>query len=84
LTVRGANLSMAAQADLLDALAGLPGVESHAFLGQSGNQMDLQVRYGGQIPLHLALYQRLRGNPAFAAMETQAGRQQVTLCLSGC
>lgn len=84
LTVRGANLSMAAQADLLDALAALPGVESHAFLGQSGNQMDLQVRYGGQIPLHLALYQRLRANPAFAAMETQAGPQQVTLCLSGC
>ncbi len=84
LTVRGTNLSMGVQADLLDAIASLPGVESHAFLGQSGGQMDLQVRYSGQTPLHLALYQRLRSNPAFAAMDTQTGRQQVTLCLSGC
>ena len=84
LTVRGANLSMAMQADLLDALSNLPGVESQAFLGQTSGQMDLQVRYGGAMPLHLALYQRLRSNPAFAGMETQTGRQQVTLCLSGC
>jgi len=84
LTVRGANLSMAVQADLLDALAGLPGVESHAFLGQSQGQMDIQVRYAGPTPLHLALYQRLRSNPAFTAMETETAPQQVTICLAGC
>lgn len=84
LTVRGANLSMAVQADFLDALAGIPGVESHAFLGQSQGQMEIQVRYAGPTPLHLALYQRLRSNPAFAAMQTETGPQQVTICLSGC
>lgn len=84
LTVRGSDLSMAVQADLLDALTGLPGVESHAFLSQSEGQMDIQVRYAGPTPLHLALFQRLRSNAAFAGMETQTGRQQVTLCLSGC
>ncbi len=84
LTVRGTNLSMAVQADLLDALSILPGVESQAFLGQTASQIDIQVRYSGTTPLHLALYQRLRSNPAFSGMETQIGRQQVTLCLSGC
>ena len=84
LTVRGTDLSMAVQADLLDALTGLPGVESHAFLGQSQGQMDIQVRYAGPTPLHLALYQRRRSNPAFTAMETETGPQQVTICLSGC
>jgi hypothetical protein len=75
---------MAVQADLLDALSSLPGVESQAFLGQTASQIDIQVRYGGTTPLHLALYQRLRSNPVFSGMETQTGRQQVTLCLSGC
>jgi len=84
LTVRGSDLGMGVQADLLDALATLPGVETSAFLSQSAGQMDLQVRYAGAMPLHLALHQRLRSNPAFAGLEAQSGRQQVTLCLSGC
>ncbi|WP_242076339.1 hypothetical protein [Brevundimonas diminuta] len=84
LTVRAAELTMAAQADFLDALTGLPGVESQAFLGQADGQMDMQVRYGGSTPLHLALYQRLRNNPAFSAMETESVGQQVIVCLSGC
>lgn len=84
LTVRGRDLGMAVQADLLDALAALPGVEQQAFLGQDGNQISMQIRYGGSVPLHLALYQRLRSNPAFSAMQTQAAPQSVTLCLNGC
>lgn len=84
LTVRAAELTMAAQADFLDALTGLPGVESQVFLGQSDGQMSLQVRYGGAMPLHLALYQRLRSNPAFTEMKTESVGQQVIVCLSGC
>ena len=84
LTVRGSNMGMAVQADLLDALSTVPGVQSQAFLGQSASQMDLQVRYAGAMPLHLALYQKLRSNPSFAAMKTEANAQQITLCLSGC
>ena len=59
-------------------------MQSQAFLGQSASQMDLQVRYAGAMPLHLALYQKLRSNPSFAAMKTEANAQQITLCLSGC
>lgn len=84
LTVRGKNLGMDVQADLLDALASLPGAESHAFLGQDSAQINLQVRYGGPTPLHLALYQRLRGKPAFATMQAVTAPQSVTLCLDGC
>lgn len=84
LTVRGQDLNMDVQADLLDALASLPGVESHAFLGQDGTRINLQVRYGGSTPLHLALYQRLRDKPAFADMQAVTAPQSVTLCLDGC
>ena len=85
LTVRGANLSMAVQAAFLDALAELPGVESHAFLPGSQGQMNIQVRYAGPRPLGLALYQRLHSNPAFSAMDAEyPAAQQVTICLDGC
>lgn len=84
LTVRGQDLGMDVQADLLDALAGLPGVESHAFLGQDAARINLQVSYGGTTPLHLALYQRLRNRPAFANMQAVTAPQSVTLCLDGC
>lgn len=84
LTVRGQNLGMDVQADLLDVISDLPGVETHAFLGQDANQINLQVRYGGATPLHLALYQRLRGKAAFASMQARTAPQSVTLCLDGC
>ncbi len=85
LTLRGANLSMPVQAAFLDALAGLPGVESHAFLPGSQGQMNVQVRYAGPTPLGLALYQRLHSNPAFSAMDAEnPAPQQVTICLDGC
>lgn len=84
LVVRGSNLSLAAQADLLDALGSTPGVEKQVFLGQSGNQMSFQVRYGGAAPLQLALFHKLRGNPAFAGMTASTQGQSVTLCLNAC
>jgi hypothetical protein len=84
LTVRGSNLDMAAQADFLDALTALPGVESQVFLEQVTGQFSLQVRYSGSTPLHLALFQRLRSNPAFAKMTSETAPRQVTICLNGC
>lgn len=84
LVVRAANLSMADQADLLDALSSTPGVENNVFLGQQGSQLSFQVRYGGTLPLQLALYQKLRANPAFAQMKATAVGQSITLCLSAC
>lgn len=84
LTVRGNDLNMGVQADLMDALAAIQGVDQHAFLGQDANQISIHVRYSGSTPLHLALYQRLRSNAAFANMQSQTAPQQVTLCLNGC
>lgn len=84
LTVRGNDLNMGVQADLLDALGAIPGVDQHAFLGQDARQINIHVKYSGSTPLHLALFQRLRGNPAFAAMQSQTAPQQVILCLNGC
>ncbi|WP_420479542.1 hypothetical protein [Brevundimonas sp. FT23028] len=82
LIIRGVP-DMGAQADVLDALQGLPGVQSHAFLGQEGSQMSLQVRYDGSTPLHLALYQRLRGKPGFANATSETVGRQVIVCLPG-
>lgn len=84
LTVRGSELGMAAQADLMDALAAVPGIDSHAFLSQSANQLDLQVRYSGSEPLNLALYRRLRSSPAFANMDTEMTPGRLMVCQSGC
>lgn len=84
LTVRGNDLNMGVQADLLDALGAIQGVDQHAFLGQDAGQINIHVRYSGATPLHLALFQRLRSNPAFAAMQSQTAPQQVILCLNGC
>lgn len=84
LTVRGNDLNMGVQADLLDALGAIQGVDQHAFLGQDAKQINIHVRYSGSTPLHLALFQRLRSNPAFAAMQSQTAPQQVILCLNGC
>ncbi|RZJ32259.1 MAG: hypothetical protein EON85_01695 [Brevundimonas sp.] len=82
LIIRGAA-DMGTQSDVLDALQGLPGVQSHAFLGQEGGQMSLQVRYEGAMPLNLALYQRLRGKPAFANATSEVLGRQVIFCLPG-
>ena len=84
LTVRANELSMGDQADLMDALQGLPGVSEHAFLSQARGQISVQVRYAGTTPLHLALYQRLRANPRFANAASQADGRSVLMCLDGC
>lgn len=84
LTVRGHNLSMGDQADILDALQGLNGVSQHAFLNQASGQISFQVRYEGSTPLHLALYQRLRANARFAQAASQAEGRSVLMCLDGC
>jgi hypothetical protein len=84
LTVRAATLTMDMQADLMDALGSISGVEKQAFLGQNGNQISFQVHYSGSVPLQMALYQKLRSHPAFAQMQPTVQGQSVTLCLSAC
>ncbi|WP_374471694.1 hypothetical protein [Phenylobacterium sp.] len=84
LTVRGGSISMAMQADLLDALSSTSGVEKHVFLSQTPNQVSFQVRYNNSLPLQVALFQKLRTNPAFAQMQPTVDGRSVTLCLSGC
>lgn len=84
LTIRGASLTMEMQADVMDALAAISGVEKQVFLAQNGNQISFQVRYGGPMPLQMALYQKLRSKPAFAQMKPTIAGQAVTICLSGC
>lgn len=84
LIVRGTSLPISVQADLFDALSTVPGLQNPVFLEQNDQQMAVQVTYGGPVPLHLALFQKLRTNPAFANMKPTANGQQVILCLSGC
>jgi hypothetical protein len=82
--LRATNLSMAAQADFLDAVASLPGVQNQVFLNQTSTQMEIQIRYSGSEPLHLALFRRLRNSPAFADMVTETVPGRLSICLSGC
>jgi hypothetical protein len=84
LTVKAASLTMAMQADLLDALSATPGVEKQVFLGQSANQVSFQVRYSGSLPLQMALFQQLRNKPGFAQMQPTSDGNSVVLCLSAC
>lgn len=84
LVVRGGDLGMAAQADLMDALAAVPGIENQTLMSQSATQLDLRVRYSGAEPLNLALFRRLRSSPAFAGMDTQMSPGQLIVCQSGC
>ncbi|AHE52396.1 hypothetical protein [Sphingomonas sanxanigenens] len=84
LTLRSDRLDMAMQADILDALQATQGVESQNFVSQAGNEMRFTVRYAGSVPLQLALYQKLRGRPGFANMQSTANGRSVLLCLSGC
>lgn len=84
LVVRGSAIDLDTQADLLDVLGSLEGVESQAFIEQSSNQVVFSVRYSGRTPLHLALFQRIRSNPRFAGVRTEVQGQTVILCISGC
>ncbi|KEY99809.1 hypothetical protein AI27_00900 [Sphingomonas sp. BHC-A] len=84
LVLRANRLDMAMQADILDALQATNGVESQNFVSQQGNEMRFTVRYAGSTPLQLALYQKLRSNPAFAGMQSTVNGRSVLLCLSGC
>lgn len=82
--VRGADLGMAAQADLMDALAAVPGVENPTMLSQSGGQLELRLRYSGDEALNLAIFRKLRSSPAFAGMDTQMTPGQLIICQTGC
>lgn len=84
LVVRGTSLPLSVQADLFDALGTVPGLQNPVFLEQNDRQIAVQVTYGGSVPLPLALFQKLRANPAFANMQQKADGQQIILCLSGC
>ncbi len=84
LVLRATRLDMAMQADLIDALQSTTGVQSQNFVSQADNEMRFTVRYAGTMPLQLALFQKLRSNPAFAGMQSKADGRSVLLCLSGC
>jgi hypothetical protein len=84
LVLRSTRLDMAMQADLLDALQSTPGVSGQNFVSQAGNEMRFTVSYAGGMPLQLALFQKLRNNPAFAGMQSKVDGRSVLLCLSGC
>ena len=72
------------QADIFDALGAISGVTKQAMLAQTNNQMSFQVSYQGGVPLQLALFQKLRSNPAYAQMKPQVDGRMITLCMSGC
>ena len=75
---------MAAQADILDALQQTPGVESENFVTQSATEIRFTVRYSGNVPLHMALYQKLRVHPEYAGMTATADGRSIMMCVSAC
>ncbi|OWQ90554.1 hypothetical protein [Sphingopyxis witflariensis] len=84
LVLRAAGLDMKMQADLDDALRATPGVESQSVVSQKSNEMHFTVRYAGTAPLQFALYQKLRGLPAFANMQSTVNGRSILLCLTAC
>jgi hypothetical protein len=84
LVLRGPKLDMGMQADLMDALAQVPGVENPAFVSQSATELRVNVTYAGAQPLQFAIYQKLRAHPAFAAMQATADGRSIVLCLAAC
>jgi hypothetical protein len=46
--------------------------------------MSFVVSYQGGVPLQLALFQKLRANPAYAQMKPKVEGRLITLCVSGC
>jgi hypothetical protein len=84
LILRGANLDMNMQQDLLQAIESTPGAEIDKFISANSTEMRLTVIYAGATPLQFALFKELRGKPAFAGMQTQAEGRSIDLCLSSC
>lgn len=84
LVIRATLIDMGMQADLFDALGSISGVTKQAMLAQTSNQMSFQVSYEGGVPLQIALFQKMRGNPAYAQMKPQVDGRLITLCMSGC
>ena len=84
LVIHAASLGMAAQADILDALQQTPGVESENFVTQSATEIRFTVRYSGNVPLHMALYQKLRVHPEYAGMTATADGRSIMMCVSAC
>lgn len=84
LVFHAASLGMAAQADILDALQQTPGVESENFVSQTATDIRFTVRYSGNVPLQMALYQKLRSQPAYAGMTAKVDGRSVLLCISAC
>ena len=82
--VQGADLGMGAQADLMDALAAVPGIENPTMLSQSRGQLELRLRYSGDAALNLAIYRKLSSSPAFTDMDTQMTPGQLIICQTGC
>ena len=84
LVIRATSIDMGMQADIFDALGSISGVAKQAMLAQTDNQMSFQVSYQGGTPLQLALFQKLRSNPAYAKMRPTVEGRTITLCVSGC
>ena len=84
LTLRAARLDMSMQADLMDALSTVAGVESPAFVSQTTTELRVNVNYAGSQPLQLAIFQKLRAKPEYAGMQASVEGRSILLCLSGC
>ena len=84
LTLRAPNMDMAMQADLMDALTAIPGVQGSNFVSQSPSELRVNVGYAGTQPLQFAIFQKLRDKPAFAAMRPTAEGASIMLCIAIC
>ena len=84
LILRAAHLDMGMQADVMDALATLPGASNPAFVSSSETELQINVTYAGAMPLQFALFQKLRAKPAFSGMQASAEGRSILLCLQAC
>lgn len=84
LVLRAAHVDMAMQMDVLTALKAIAGVSETKFGPLSATEMRFTVRYSGDLPLQLALYQQLRDRPAYAAMDSVVEGRGILICLQGC
>lgn len=84
LVFHGPSLGMAQQADILDALQNTPGVQSENFVSQSPTELRFTVRYSGNVPLQMAVYMKMRSQPAYADMSATADGRSILMCISAC
>lgn len=82
--LRGQSITLDQQQAFVEAVSAINGASVENFIGASGQQMELIVRYSGTLPLHFPLSSALKHRSDFPNIQSQVQGRNITLCLSGC